>query len=163
MTFIPCFPFSDEELSLSAQSLVEAPGSTKEGSTNGQSASVAAGSLLPSVPAQKGRLWSRKGEIMPSALPQNLLPLLGRGLSISSLSESQPLEHQSKRFPTRIKSPESAVASDRPSHPPSTDSASEAPLTQTHMPEAEAEVTTVSTMLDVDTDTELPSPGKCRS
>lgn len=160
MTFIPYFLFPDEEVSSSAQSLVEAPGSTREGSTKGISASVAGGSLLRSVLAQKGRLWSRKGEIMPSALPQNLLPLLGRGLSVSSLSESQPLEHQSKKIPTRVKSLESALESGWPSQPPSTDSASEAPHTETHTPEPEAEIVTVSTMLDVDTDTEQPSPGK---
>lgn len=139
------------------------PGSTKESSPKGKSASVLAGGLLQSVLAQKGRLVSQKGETLPSALPQNLLPLLGRGLSVSSLSGSHSLEHQSGGLLRRVKPPASAAVSGRGSDPTETlptDTHSQQPHTQTHTPpEEEAEITTVGTMLDVDAETEAPPSG----
>ncbi|XP_037548051.1 seizure 6-like protein [Nematolebias whitei] len=152
---------AEKEVSPSAQSLVVPQSNTRDGSTKGSSASVSAGGLLHSVLAQKGRLVSRKVETLPLALPQNLLPLLGRGLSVSSLYESHALEHQSKKILTRVKFLELAKGSSQgsqPSQPPSTDSPSELPHTRAHTPEPEAEITTASTVLDVDTDTEIPSP-----
>ncbi|KAM8743974.1 seizure 6-like protein isoform 4-T4 [Acanthopagrus schlegelii] len=144
----------------SSQSPVVTPGSTKESSPKGKSASVLAGGLLQSVLAQKGRLVSQKGETLPSALPQNLLPLLGRGLSVSSLSGSHSLEHQSGGLLRRVKPPASAAVSGRGSDPTETlptDTHSQQPHTQTHTPpDEEAEITTVGTMLDVDAETEAP-------
>ncbi|XP_056260060.1 seizure 6-like protein isoform X2 [Seriola aureovittata] len=137
---------------------VATPGSTKGNSPKGKSSSVVAGGLLQSVLAQKERLVSQRGEILPSALPQNLLPLLGRGLSIGSLPGSHSLEHQSGGLLRRVKPPASAAVSGRgsdPTEPPPTDTHSQLPHTQTHTPEQEAEVTTV--MLDGDTDTGTPS------
>uniref|UniRef100_A0A3B4X4R3 Seizure related 6 homolog like n=1 Tax=Seriola lalandi dorsalis TaxID=1841481 RepID=A0A3B4X4R3_SERLL len=139
---------------------VATPGSTKGNSPKGKSSSVVAGGLLQSVLAQKERLVSQRGEILPSALPQNLLPLLGRGLSIGSLPGSHSLEHQSGGLLRRVKPPASAAVSGRgsdPTEPPPTDTHSQLPHTQTHTPEQEAEVTTV--MLDGDTDTGTPSSG----
>uniref|UniRef100_A0A3Q1H2G8 Seizure related 6 homolog (mouse)-like n=1 Tax=Acanthochromis polyacanthus TaxID=80966 RepID=A0A3Q1H2G8_9TELE len=145
-------------------------GTTKEGSPKGRSSSAAtAGGLLQSVLAQKGRLVSQKGDIIPSALPQNLLPLLGRGLSVSSLPGSQSLEHESGGLLRRVKAPASAAASGQGSHPtqpPPTDTHSELPHTQTQTPEQEAEVTTVGSMLDVDTETEglqETKQGQCKT
>nr|XP_046231575.1 seizure 6-like protein isoform X3 [Scatophagus argus] len=143
----------------SAQSPVVTPGSTKESSPKGRTSSGLAGGLLQSVLTQKGRLVSQKGDTLPSALPQNLLPLLGRGLSVSSVPGSHSLEHQSGGLLRRVKPPSSAAASGPGSHPTEpADTHSQLPRTQTHTTEQEAEVTTVSTMLDVDSETETPAP-----
>lgn len=139
------------------------PGSTKESSPRGNISSAMAGGLLQSVLTQKGRLLSQKGEILPSSLPQNLLPLLGRGLSVSSLPGSHSLEHQSGGSPRRVKPPASAAVSGRgsdPTEPLPTDTHSQLPHTQTRPPEQEAEITTAGTMLDVDTETGTPSTGR---
>ncbi|XP_072227605.1 seizure 6-like protein isoform X2 [Leuresthes tenuis] len=123
-------------------------GRTREGGTKGKSSSLAAGGLLHSVLAQKGRLVSQKGGILPSALPQNLLPLLGRGLSVSSFPGSHSLEHQSGGLLKWVKPPPSAAESGQgshPSRPPPTDS--EPPHTQTHSGEPEAELATEGPML----------------
>eukprot|EP00064_Thunnus_orientalis_P022433 superscaffoldBa00007539_g22629 len=144
----------------STQPPVVTPGGTKEGNPKGRSSSAVAGGLLQSVLAQKGRLVSQKGDILPSALPQNLLPLLGRGLSVSSLPGSHSLEHQSGGLLRRVKPPASAAVSGRgsdPTEPPPTDTHSQMPHTQTHTPEQEAESTTVGAMQDVDTETGTPS------
>ncbi|XP_015256444.1 PREDICTED: seizure 6-like protein [Cyprinodon variegatus] len=137
---------------------------TREGSMKGKASSIAVGGLLHSVLAHKGRLMSKKGDIVPSALPQNLLPLLGRGLSVSSFHGSNPKEHQSGDLPTRVKPPESAVTLEQdrdPSQPPSTDSHSQLPETWTNPPEPDAEITTVGTRLDVDTETPSPAASSC--
>ncbi|XP_058473535.1 seizure 6-like protein isoform X2 [Solea solea] len=134
---------------------VVTPGNTKESSTKGKSSSAAAGDLLHSVLTQKGRLVSQRGELLPSALPQNLLPLLGRGLSISSLPGSHSLEHQGGGLLRKIKAQASAAVSGRgnePTAPPPKDTHSSPPHTQTHKTKHEAEVTTVSAMLEADTD-----------
>lgn len=142
----------------SIQSPVVTTGGTREGSTKGKTSSLAAGGLLHTVLGQKGRLVSKKGEIMPSALPQNLLPLLGRGLSFNSFHGSNPQEHKSEG----LKSPASAAAlaqGSRPSQPPTTDTHSRLPHTQTNTPEPKAEITTLGTTLDLDTET--PLSGTC--
>lgn len=101
----------------------------------------------------------------PSPLPQNLLPLLGRGLSVSSLPGSRsPEQQQSEGSPRRDKAPASAAESSqggRPSRPPPADTrARPADNTQTHSPpEPEPEVTTVGPVLDVDAETETPPSG----
>ncbi|XP_036972107.1 seizure 6-like protein isoform X3 [Acanthopagrus latus] len=157
---VPTAAPSSSSSTSSSQSPVVTPGSTKESSPKGKSASVLAGGLLQSVLTQKGRLVSQKGETLPSALPQNLLPLLGRGLSVSSLSGSHSLEHQSGGLLRRVKPPASAAVSGRGSDPTETlptDTHSQQPHTQTHTPpDEEAEITTVGTMLDVDAETEAP-------
>ncbi|XP_034997532.1 seizure 6-like protein isoform X1 [Hippoglossus stenolepis] len=140
---------------------VVTPRSTKESSPKAKSSSAVAGGFLHSVLAQNGRLVSQKGEILPSALPKNLLPLLGRGLSISSLPGSHSLEHQSGGLLRRVKPPPSAAVSGQgsdPTRPAPTDTHSPLPHTQTHTPDEEAEITTVATTVgedteDVDTDT----------
>lgn len=134
------------------------PGSTKESSPKGKSSSAVAEGFL-----QKGQHSTQKGVILPSALPQNLLPLLGRGLSISSLPGSHSLEQQSGGLPRRVKPPASAAVSGRGSDPteiPPMDTHAETPHTQTHTPEQEAEITTVGTMQDVDTETGAPAAGR---
>ncbi|XP_047227994.1 seizure 6-like protein isoform X4 [Girardinichthys multiradiatus] len=145
----------------SIQSPMVTTGSTREDSTKGKTSSLAAGGLLHSVLAQKGRLVSKKGEIIPSALPQNLLPLLGRGLSVNSFHGSNTQEHQSEGLPTKVKSPTSAAASgegSRPSQPPSIDTHSQLLHTWTNTPEPEAKITTMGTTLDMDTDTDTETP-----
>uniref|UniRef100_A0A7N6AKH1 Seizure related 6 homolog (mouse)-like n=1 Tax=Anabas testudineus TaxID=64144 RepID=A0A7N6AKH1_ANATE len=129
---------------------VMTPGSTKESSLNSKSSSSAAGGLLHSVLAQKGRLTSQKGAIVPSALPQNLLPLLGRGLSISSLPGSHSPEHQNGGLLSRVKPPASAAVSGRgsgPTEPPASDTHSLLPHTQTHSLEQDTEIPTQATIL----------------
>lgn len=142
---------------------METAGSTKESGPKGKSSGALAGGLLQSVLTQKGRLVPQKGEILPSALPQNLLPLLGRGLSVSSLPGSHSLEHQSGGLLRRVKPPASAAASGRgsdPTEPLPTETQSELPESQTQSPEPEAETTTAGSMLDVDTETGTPPAGR---
>lgn len=150
----------------SAQSPVVPSGSTKESSPKGKSSGALAGGLLQSELTQKGRAASQRGETLPSALPQNLLPLLGRGLSVSSLPGSHSPEHQSGGLLRRVKPPAaSAAASGRgsgPTEPLPTDTHSQLPHTHTHTPEQEAEITTVGTLLDMDTETETPASGRSR-
>ncbi|XP_026153281.1 seizure 6-like protein isoform X2 [Mastacembelus armatus] len=143
----------DKEATTSTPASVVTPGGTKENSLRGRSSSAVARGVLQSVLAQKGRHVSQKGEILPSAMPQNLLPLLGRRLSVSSLPGSHSL---SRGLLSRVKPPAHAAVSGRgsdPSEPPPTDTHSQLPHTQTHTPEQEAEIITVATGLDVDTET----------
>ncbi|KAG7234066.1 hypothetical protein INR49_005951 [Caranx melampygus] len=139
---------------------VATPGSTKEDSPAGKSSGAVARGLLQSVLAHKGPPASQRGEILPSVLPQNLLPLLGRGLSIGSLPGSHSVEHQSGGLLRRVKPPASAAVSGRGSDPtepplPADTHSSQLPGTHTHTPEQEAEITTV--MLDEDAETGTPS------
>nr|XP_029131808.1 seizure 6-like protein isoform X3 [Labrus bergylta] len=153
-----CVSAGDKEVPTavpSAQSPVATPGSTKENSPKAKTSGALAGGLLHTVLTQKGRLVSQKGDILPSSLPQNLLPLLGRGLSVSSP------EREGGGLLRRVKPPASAAASgpgSDPTEPPPTDTHSLPPHTQTHTPELEAEITTVGTVPDVDTETGTPPP-----
>lgn len=158
---IPYFPcFSDKEVSTimpSARSPVLPSRSTKQGSPKEKNSSAVTGGLQQSVLAQKGQLVSQKGGILPSALPQNLLPLLGRGLSINHTPE-----HQSRGLPRRVKSPASTAASGQgssPTQPIPTDAHSRMPHTERHTPEQEAEITTVSMRPDLDAEIESTSAG----
>lgn len=138
----------------STQSSTLAPGSTNQG----RSSTTVTGGLL----AQKTRHVSQKGDVVPTALPHNLLPLLGRGLSISSLSGGRSLGRQSGGLLQRVKPPTSAAASEQGSAPTE-------PLPKdTHSPRLHAfidspklEITTVGSVQDVDavTDTETVQSG----
>ncbi|XP_063333895.1 seizure 6-like protein isoform X3 [Pelmatolapia mariae] len=149
---------ADKEVSTimpSARSPVLPSRSTKQGSPKEKNSSAVTGGLQQSVLAQKGQLVSQKGGILPSALPQNLLPLLGRGLSINHTPE-----HQSRGLPSRVKSPASTAASGQgssPTQPLPTDAHSRMPHTERHTPEQEAEITTVSMMPDLDAEIESTS------
>ncbi|XP_028458131.1 seizure 6-like protein isoform X1 [Perca flavescens] len=136
------------------------PVGTKESSAKAKS--QWAGGLLQSVVTQKGRLVSHKGETLPSSLPQNLLPLLGRGLSVSSLPGSHSLERESGGLPRSVKPPASAAVSGRgsgPTEPLPTDTHSTLPHTQTHTPERDESTTVGTPLLDTDAKTGTPSPG----
>ncbi|XP_039471224.1 seizure 6-like protein isoform X2 [Oreochromis aureus] len=149
---------ADKEVSTitpSARSPVLPSRSTKQGSPKEKNSSAVTGGLQQSVLAPKGQLVSQKGGILPSALPQNLLPLLGRGLSIN-----HTLEHQRRGLPKRVKSPASTAASGQgssTSQPLPTDAHSRMPHTERHTPEQEAEITTVSMMPDLDAEIESTS------
>ncbi|XP_005739181.1 seizure 6-like protein isoform X2 [Pundamilia nyererei] len=149
---------ADKEVSTimpSARSPVLPSRSTKQGSPKEKNSSAVTGGLQQSVLAQKGQLVSQKGGILPSALPQNLLPLLGRGLSINHTPE-----HQSRGLPRRVKSPASTAASGQgssPTQPLPTDAHSRMPHTERHTPEQEAEITTVSMRPDLDAEIESTS------
>ncbi|XP_042079446.1 seizure 6-like protein isoform X4 [Haplochromis burtoni] len=149
---------ADKEVSTimpSARSPVLPSRSTKQGSPKEKNSSAVTGGLQQSVLAQKGQLVSQKGGILPSALPQNLLPLLGRGLSINHTPE-----HQSRGLPRRVKSPASTAASGQgssPTQPLPTDAHSRMPHTEMHTPEQEAEITTVSMRPDLDAEIESTS------
>ncbi|XP_030579877.1 seizure 6-like protein [Archocentrus centrarchus] len=150
----------------SALSPVLPSGSTNEGNPKGKSSSAVAGGLLHSVLAQKGQLLSQKGDILPSALPQNLLPLLGRGLTVSSLPGSHTQEHQSRGLLRRVNSPALTAVSGQgssPTQPLPTDTHSQLPHTETHIPEQEAESITTGMMLDLDAEIESSSsaPSSC--
>ncbi|XP_075962307.1 seizure 6-like protein [Anarhichas minor] len=137
------------------------PAGLTQESPKAKSSSSLTGGLLQSVlKTQKGRLVSQKGgDILPSALPQNLLPLLGRGLSVGSLPGGRSLEHQSGGLLRRMKPPASGRGVG-PTEPPPTHTHSQLALTHTHTPE-QVEVTTVGTMLDTDTETPSSALSSC--
>lgn len=102
------------------------------------------------------------------------MPLLGRGLSVSSLPGSRSLGHQSGGLLKRVKAQPAAVASvaapgtgGDPAVPRPTGTHSGAPDAHTHTTEqqqkedeeADEELTTVDTVLGTDTETGSPPPG----
>lgn len=139
--------FSDEEPATASTSIpppAAPPGGAEEDSSRGRSSSAAAASSHSVLP-QKRRLAPQKGDVSPSALPQNLLPLLGRGLTVSSLHGSHAPELQKKE----VKPPESAAAPGQGGRPtPPTDS--QPPRTQTPPLELEADSTMAGSVLDGD-------------
>lgn len=159
----------------SAQPPVVTLVSTKEPGPGVQSSGGSAGGLPQSAPTPKGRPAAQKEDhrVLPSALPQNLLPLLARGLSVSSLPGSRSLGHQSGGLLKRVKAQPAAVASlaasdtgGDPAEPQPTGTHSGAPDTHTHTAEqqqeenveADEELTTVDTVLGTDTETGSPPP-----
>uniref|UniRef100_A0A3P9ITM7 Seizure related 6 homolog (mouse)-like n=1 Tax=Oryzias latipes TaxID=8090 RepID=A0A3P9ITM7_ORYLA len=132
----------DEE-AVTASTSIRPPG---EDFSRGRSASPAAGSSRSVLP-QKRRLAPQKGDVAPSALPQNLLPLLGRGLTVSSLQGGPTPELQKNE----VKPPESAAAPGQGRRlTPPTDANFQPPRTQTPPLELEADSTMESSMLDGD-------------
>ncbi|XP_035481155.2 seizure 6-like protein isoform X1 [Scophthalmus maximus] len=137
-------------------------GTTKESGPRGKSAGAVAGGLPHSLLVQRGRLVSQKGAIPASALPQSQLPLLGRGLSASSLPGGHSLEHGSGGSLGGVKPPASAAVPGRgsdPTRPPPADTRSPPPHTQTHTPGQEEEMSPVATTLDVDSGDVDPEAG----
>ncbi|XP_031658511.1 seizure 6-like protein [Oncorhynchus kisutch] len=126
----------------------------------------AAGDLLESVLAQKDHLFSQTGGmVLPSALPQDLLPLLGREMSTGGLSGGLSLDQQGllKRIQPPVSQPHDS-GSPLPSQLSQPDSnpltSSSQPVTHTP-PGQRDEVTTIVTATvdaDTDMDAETPSP-----
>lgn len=161
----------------SAQPPMVTPASTKEPGPAVQSSGGLAGGLPQSAPTPKGRPAALKGDhrVLPSALPQNLLPLLGRGLSVSSLPGSRSLGHQSGGLLRRVKAQPAAAAfgtGSDPAEPRPTDTYSRAADARTHTAEqqqqeeeeddeeeeGEEQLTTMDTVLGTDTETGTPPP-----
>uniref|UniRef100_H2VEM8 Seizure related 6 homolog like n=1 Tax=Takifugu rubripes TaxID=31033 RepID=H2VEM8_TAKRU len=94
-----------------------AQASTKESSPKDKSSSTSPGGLLQSTGSQKGRVLTQKRGNGHSVLPQNLLPLLARGLTVSNVPESQSPEQQSGGLQRRVKPPASAAVSVQGSDP----------------------------------------------
>ncbi|XP_010876505.2 seizure 6-like protein isoform X1 [Esox lucius] len=127
-------------------------------------AAVAAGDLLESVLAQKNRLLSQTGVmVLPSALPQDLLPLLGRGMSAGGLPGSLPLDQQG--LLKRIRPSASQIHDIEPPQPenkPLSTSSELGTHTSTHtMPAKQDEVPTGAVGTDLDTDTHSPAVSGC--
>lgn len=126
----------------------------------------APGDLLESFLAQKDRLlYQTGGVVLPSAQPQDLLPLLGRGLSVRGLSGGLSLDQQGllKRIGSLISQPHDSgplLPSQRsqsdnnpiPSSQPGTH-------TSTHTPLGQRDEVTAIVMATMAADT--PSPGIC--
>ncbi|XP_068191711.1 seizure 6-like protein isoform X3 [Antennarius striatus] len=125
------------------------PGNTKGSDPRARPPSAIAVGLLQSLKTQNGQRLPQKGGILPSNLPQNLLPLLGRGLSVSSLPGDG--------LPTRVKPP--APSGVFPTEPLPTDTHSQLPHTHTHTPEPEVDNPTEDTVLDVEGETGAPPTG----
>uniref|UniRef100_A0A8C7KL86 Seizure 6-like protein n=1 Tax=Oncorhynchus kisutch TaxID=8019 RepID=A0A8C7KL86_ONCKI len=95
----------------------QAVGDTDIDSSRGRSSVVglvpgagmgATGDLLESFLAQKDRLlYQTRGVVLPSAQPQDLLPLLGRGLSVRGLSGGLSMDQQGllKRIGSLVSQP----------------------------------------------------------
>lgn len=178
--FFSCFP--DKEVptvTFSTHSPVVTLASTKEPLPGVQSSGGLAVGLPQSAPTAKGQPSVQKGDwrILPTALPQNLLPLLGRGLSVSSLPGSHSLGHQSGGLLKRVKAQPAAMTSvaaldtgGDPAEPQPSDTHSGAPDINTHTAEqqqktgkeADEELTTVDTVLGTATETGSSPPGNCQ-
>ena len=91
-------------------------GDRDDGGPPGRGAGRAPGGLLESVLAQKDRLLSQAGGggALPSSLPQDMLPLLGRGLTIGFLSRGRSLDEQGGGLLTKFRPPAPVQASDAP-------------------------------------------------
>ncbi|XP_024918058.1 seizure 6-like protein isoform X2 [Cynoglossus semilaevis] len=126
----------------------------KEGRTGRKSSSAAAGDLLHSLLGQKGRLVSQRGEVFSSALPQNLLPLLD---GIGSIPGSRSVERESGGLLRRVSASVSGLGGDPDVSASPADTHSLLPHTQTQATKKEAEVTTTTTRLNVDTEGGAPS------
>lgn len=155
------------------------PASTEEPGPGVQSSGGLAGGLPQSAPTPKGRPAAQKGDhrVLPSALPQNLLPLLGRGLSVSSLPGSRSLGHQSGGLLRKVKAQPAAAEAfgtgGDPAEPRPTDTHSRAADARAHTAEQqqreeeeddeeeedEEQLTTMDTVLGTDTETGTPPPG----
>ncbi|XP_062340809.1 seizure 6-like protein [Osmerus eperlanus] len=86
-------------------------GDGDDGGPPGRGADRAAGGLL----AQKDRLLSQTaGGALPSSLPQDMLPLLGRGLTVGSLPGGRSLEEQGGGLLKKFRAPAPVQASDAP-------------------------------------------------
>lgn len=129
----------------------------KEGRTGRKSSGAAAGDLLHSLLGQKGRLVSQRGEVFSSALPQNLLPLLD---GIGSIPGSRSVERESGGLLRRVTASVSGLGGDPDVSASTADTHSLLPHTQTQATKKEAEVTTTTTRLNVDTEGGAPSSGQ---
>ncbi|KAK5900327.1 hypothetical protein CgunFtcFv8_025292 [Champsocephalus gunnari] len=92
--------FADTESPAPASSTL--PPSVTLGSTKDsppESRTSLTGAFPQSVLTQKARLLSQRGDVLPSALPKNLLPLLGRGLSAGPLPGAPELLGRGKPPP----------------------------------------------------------------
>ncbi|CAB1332538.1 unnamed protein product [Coregonus sp. 'balchen'] len=159
----------------SSPSLSQAVGDTDIVSSRGRSSVVglvpgagmgATGDLLESFLAQKDRLLNHTGGVvLPSALPQDLLPLLGRGLSVRGLSGGLSLDQPHDSGPL-LPSQQS-----QPDSNPIPSSSQPGTHTSTHTPPGQQDEVTaiVTATIDADTDMETdmdadtPSPVYYRS
>ncbi|XP_033968783.1 seizure 6-like protein isoform X1 [Trematomus bernacchii] len=164
----------DKESPTSASSTQPPPvtlGSTKDSPPKSRTSLT--GGFLQSILTQKARLLSQRGDVLPSALPQNLLPLLGRGLSAGPLPGAQELLRRGKPPSAADPGPGSAATTEAThthsatlpnthTHTPELSHTlthtPELSNTHTHTPELE-EITTGVTILDADPETEAPSSG----
>ncbi|KAF3848522.1 hypothetical protein F7725_015019, partial [Dissostichus mawsoni] len=113
-------------------------GSTKDSPP--KSRTSLSGGFLQSVLTQKARLLSQRGDVLPSTLPQNLLPLLGRGLSAGPLPGAQELPRRGKPPSAADPGPGGAATTEAththsPSLPNTHTHTPELPNTHTHTPE----------------------------
>ncbi|XP_077944756.1 seizure 6-like protein [Gasterosteus aculeatus] len=69
------------------------------GTPTARSPGSLAGGPLPSILTQKGRPVPQGGEVLPSVLPQHLLPLLGRGLSVTTPLGGRSPERRGEGLP----------------------------------------------------------------
>uniref|UniRef100_UPI001A999A87 seizure 6-like protein n=1 Tax=Gasterosteus aculeatus aculeatus TaxID=481459 RepID=UPI001A999A87 len=86
-----CVSSPDEELPAASPPTYGTPTARSPGSL--------AGGPLPSVLTQKGRPVPQGGEVLPSVLPQHLLPLLGRGLSVATPPGGRSPERRGEGLP----------------------------------------------------------------
>ncbi|XP_070299863.1 seizure 6-like protein [Salvelinus sp. IW2-2015] len=161
----------------SSPSPSQAVGDTDIDSSRGRSSVVglvpragmgATGDLLESFLAQKDRLlYQTRGVVLPSAQPQDLLPLLGRGLSVRGLSGGLSLDQQGllKRIGSLVSQPHDS-GPPLPSQPSQSDnkpipSSQPGTHTSTHTPLGQRDEVTAIVMATMAADTPSPAVSGC--
>uniref|UniRef100_A0A8K9V4T9 Seizure 6-like protein n=1 Tax=Oncorhynchus mykiss TaxID=8022 RepID=A0A8K9V4T9_ONCMY len=129
----------------------------------------ATGDLLESFLAQKDRLlYQTGGVVLPSAQPQDLLPLLGRGLSVRGLSGGLSMDQQGllKRIGSLVSQPHDSGPL-LPSQPSQSDnnpipsSSQPGTHTSTHTPLGQRDEVTAIIMATMAADTPSPAVSGC--
>ncbi|XP_070990686.1 seizure 6-like protein isoform X1 [Oncorhynchus clarkii lewisi] len=129
----------------------------------------ATGDLLESFLAQKDRLlYQTRGVVLPSAQPQDLLPLLGRGLSVRGLSGGLSMDQQGllKRIGSLVSQPHDSGPL-LPSQPSQSDnnpipsSSQSGTHTSTHTPLGQRDEVTAIIMATMAADTPSPAVSGC--
>uniref|UniRef100_A0A8C8FKC0 Seizure 6-like protein n=1 Tax=Oncorhynchus tshawytscha TaxID=74940 RepID=A0A8C8FKC0_ONCTS len=156
----------------------QAVGDTDIDSSRGRSSVVglvpgagmgATGDLLESFLAQKDRLlYQTRGVVLPSAQPQDLLPLLGRGLSVRGLSGGLSMDQQDllKRIGSLVSQPHDSGPL-LPSQPSQSDnnpipsSSQPGTHTSTYTPLGQRDEVTAIVMATMAADTPSPDVSGC--
>uniref|UniRef100_A0AAY4AWE2 Seizure related 6 homolog (mouse)-like n=1 Tax=Denticeps clupeoides TaxID=299321 RepID=A0AAY4AWE2_9TELE len=118
--------------------------------------------FLESVLAHKEQLLPQKGIVLPTALPPDLLPMLGKGLGASVLSPEQQLL---KKMPLSRSSGSAPTVSSPPTHRPPVSEATPTPgvkgaTESSSLNKDVPPITTAAVSINRDAETDIGAPGK---
>ncbi|XP_036384771.1 seizure 6-like protein isoform X1 [Megalops cyprinoides] len=121
--------------------------------------------ILESVLAQKDHLLSQKGAVFPTALPADLLPILGKGLGAGVLSPEQEIRKRLRPLHSSGALPTSAPPTGSPTNPESPSltvpSKTDPPTTPPVLDDGLSLTPTLTTTVETDTDTPTPAASRC--